>query len=144
MFANPLFCLKIGRFKATVHRVPIHVKTGSSDLADFATIRHLILWRFLALCATVWATVGIAQTAQKKICQNLLAVAYRGKPLGPTVGISQTSQRDMPTVSQAIARSSTVGKLEAESWQNLPDLENQLLHLWMLDCTDRSFATGDF
>jgi hypothetical protein len=50
----------------------------------------------------------------------------------------------MPTVSQAIARSSTVGKLEAESWQNLPDLENQLLHLWMLDCTDRSFATGDF
>jgi hypothetical protein len=47
-------------------------------------------------------------------------------------------------VSQTIVRSATVGKLEAESWQNLPDLENQLLHLWMLYCTDRSFAAGDF
>jgi hypothetical protein len=52
----------------------------------------------------------------------------------------------MPTVGQTIARSATVGKLEAESWQNPPDLENQLLHLWMLYryCMDRSFATGDF
>jgi hypothetical protein len=31
----------------------------------------------------------------------------------------------MPT----IAQSATVGKLEAESLQNPPDLENQLLHL---------------
>jgi hypothetical protein len=82
--------------------------------------------------------------AQKKIRQNLPAVAYPGKPLGATVGISRTSQRDMPTVGQTIARSATVGKLETESWQNLLDLENQLLHLWMLYCTDRSFATGDF
>jgi hypothetical protein len=50
----------------------------------------------------------------------------------------------MPTVGQTIARSATVGKLEAESWQNPPDLENQLLYLWMIYCTDRSFATGDF
>jgi hypothetical protein len=82
--------------------------------------------------------------AQKKSHQNLPAVAYRGKPLGPTVGISRTSQRDMPTVGQNIARSATVSKLEAELWQNQPDLENQLLHLWMLYCTDCSFATGDF
>jgi hypothetical protein len=98
----------------------------------------------LALRPTGSATVAISRTAQKKIRQNLPAVAYRGKPLGPTVGISQTSQRDVPTVGQTIARSATVGKLEAESWQILPDLENQLLHLWMLYCTDRSFATGDF
>jgi hypothetical protein len=78
--------------------------------------------------------------AQKKIRQNLPAVAYCGKPLGPTVGISRTSQCDMPT----IAQSATVGKLEAELWQNPLDLENQLLHLWMVYCTDRSFATGDF
>jgi hypothetical protein len=44
----------------------------------------------------------------------------------------------------AIARNATVGKVETESWQNPPDLENQLLHLWMLYCTDRSFATGEF
>jgi hypothetical protein len=73
----------------------------------------------------------------EKIRQNLPAVAYRGKPLGPTVGKSRMSQRDMPTVGQTIARSATVGKLEAELWQNPPDL-------WMLYCTDRSFATGDF
>jgi hypothetical protein len=106
--------------------------------------RHLILWQFLALSATVWATVGISRTAQKKIRQNLPAVAYRGEALGPTVGISRTSPRDMPTVGQTIARSATVGKLEAESWQNPPDRENQLLHLWMLYCTDRSLATDDF
>jgi hypothetical protein len=82
--------------------------------------------------------------AQKKIRQNLPAVAYRGKPLGPTVGISRTAQRDMPTIGQTIVRSATVGKLDAESWQNPLDLENQLLHLWMLYCTDCSFATCDF
>jgi hypothetical protein len=90
----------------------------------------------LSLLATVWATVGILRMTQKKIRQNLPAVAYRRKPLWPTVGISRMSQRDMPTVGQTIARSATVGKLEAESWQNPPDLENQLLHLWMLYCTD--------
>jgi hypothetical protein len=146
MFVNPFFRLKIGRFKATVHRVahPSMLKQGS-DPAEFATTWHLpvILWRPLALRATVSATVGMSRTAQKKIRQNLPAVAYRGKPLGPTVGILRTSQRDMPTVGQTIALSATVGKLEAESWQNLPD-QNQLLHLWMLYCTDRSFATGDF
>jgi hypothetical protein len=98
----------------------------------------------LALRATVWATVGISRTAQKKIHQNLPAVAYSGKPFGLTVGISRTSQRDMTMVVQTIALSATVGKLEAKSWQNPPDLENQLLHLWMLCSTDRSFATSDF
>jgi hypothetical protein len=82
--------------------------------------------------------------AQKKIRQNLPAVAYRGKPLVPSIDISRTSQHDMPTVGQTIPRSATVSKLEAESWQNPPDLENQLLHLWMLYCTDRRFATHDF
>jgi hypothetical protein len=63
----------------------------------------------------VWATVGISWTAQKKTRQNLPAVAYRGKPHGPTVGISRTAQQDMPTVDPTIARSATVGKLDAES-----------------------------
>jgi hypothetical protein len=35
----------------------------------------------LALCAMVWATVGISQPAQKKTRQNLPAVAYRAKPV---------------------------------------------------------------
>jgi hypothetical protein len=47
--------------------------------------------------------------------QNLPAVAYRAKPLGLTVGILQTTQRDMPTISPTIARSATVGKLDAKS-----------------------------
>jgi hypothetical protein len=34
----------------------------------------------------------------------------------------------MPTVAPNIARIATVGELEAESWQNPPDLENQFLH----------------
>jgi hypothetical protein len=48
----------------------------------------------------------------------------------------------MPTVGQTIVRSATVGKLEAESWQNPPDLEYQLLHLRMLYCMDRRFLNG--
>jgi hypothetical protein len=50
----------------------------------------------------------------------------------------------MPTVTPTIARIATVGELEAESWQNPPDLENQFLQLWMLYCTDHSIATGNF
>jgi hypothetical protein len=120
MFANPFFRLKSS--------APIDVKTGSLDLADFATIRHLTHWRFLALCATVWATVGISRTAQEKTCQNLPAVAYRGKPLGPTVGISRTAQHNMPMVGPTIVLSAIVGKLDAESYQNPPDLVNQFSH----------------
>jgi hypothetical protein len=51
MVADPFFCLKIGRLNATAHRVThpaIDVKTGSPDLADFATTQLLIcrLWTF--------------------------------------------------------------------------------------------------
>jgi hypothetical protein len=81
----------------------------------FKGTQHLIHWRFLALRGTVWATIDISRPAQKKTRQNLPAVAYRAKPLGQTVGISRTSQRDMPTVGPTIARSATVGKLDAES-----------------------------
>jgi hypothetical protein len=42
-------------------------------------------------------------------------VAYQGKPLGPTVGISRPAQSDMPMGGPTIARSATVGKLDAES-----------------------------
>jgi hypothetical protein len=97
-----------------VHRVahpPIDVKIGSSDPADFASTRHLIHWRFLALHAMVWATIGILRPAQKKTRQNLPAVAYHAKPLG----ISCCDIRDMPPVGPTIARSATVGKLDAES-----------------------------
>jgi hypothetical protein len=37
----------------------------------------------------------------------------------------------MPTVAPTIARIATGGKLEAEPWQNPPDLENHFLHRWM-------------
>jgi hypothetical protein len=33
-------------------------------------------------------------------------------------------------------------RLDAESYQNQPDLEN--LHRWMGYCTDLSFETGEF
>jgi hypothetical protein len=35
-------------------------------------------------------------------------------------------------------------ELEAESYQNPPDLENQFLHRWNLYSTDGSFETGHF
>jgi hypothetical protein len=42
---------------------------------------------------------------------------------------TQPSQRDMPTVTQTLCQLPTLANgLEVESWQNLPDLENQLLH----------------
>jgi hypothetical protein len=50
----------------------------------------------------------------------------------------------MPMVAPTFAQIATVSKLEAQSWQNTPDLESQFLHLWILYCTDHSFATGDF
>jgi hypothetical protein len=37
-----------------------------------------------------------------------------------------------------------INLLEAESWQKLPDLENQFLHRWMCYSTDCSFMTGNF
>jgi hypothetical protein len=37
-----------------------------------------------------------------------------------------------------------VNGLEAESYQNLPDLESRFLNQWMHYCTDRSFEMGDF
>jgi hypothetical protein len=123
---------------------PIDVKTGSLDTADFATTRHLIHWRFLALRAKVWATVGILWPAQKKTCQNLLAVAHWAKPLGPTVGISRMSQSNMPMVSPTIARSATVNKLDAQSNQNPPDLVNQFSHRWVWYSTDCCFKTAHF
>jgi hypothetical protein len=55
-----------------------------------------------------------------KIRQNLPAVAYRAKSLGQ----SRCDSRDMPTVTPTIARIATVGELEAELWQNTPDLEH--------------------
>jgi hypothetical protein len=35
-------------------------------------------------------------------------------------------------------------ELDAESWQNPPDLENLFLHRWMRYFTDCSFEGGDF
>jgi hypothetical protein len=98
----------------------------------------------MALYAMVYATIGISRTAQKKTRQNLLAVTYQAKPLGPTDGITRTSQLDMPTVGPTIARSATVGKLDAELYQYLPDLVNQFSHPWMWYSTDCCFKTADF
>jgi hypothetical protein len=75
-----------------------------------------------------------------KIRQNLPGVAYRAKSLG----ISRCDGRDLPTVAPTIARIATVGELDAESWQNPPDLKNQFLHRWMWYSTDCRFKTADF
>jgi hypothetical protein len=42
-----------------------------------------------------------------------------------TIGIPQPSLLDIPT---DFARYATVGEVEAESYQNPPDLEHQFLH----------------
>jgi hypothetical protein len=44
-----------------------------------------------------------------------------------------------PTMAIAI-----VGELEAESWQNPPDLDNQFLHRLMWYSTDCRFKTAGF
>jgi hypothetical protein len=92
----------------------------------------------------VGATAGIlrcdGRVGSYKNPLKSAAVAYRAKSLGK----SRCDGRDMPTLAPTLARIATVGELEAESWKNPPDLENQFLHLWMLYYTDRSFATGDF
>jgi hypothetical protein len=77
---------------------------------------------------------------RSKIRQNLPAVSYQAKFLG----ISLCHGCDMPTVAPAIAEIATVSKLEAESWQNLPDLENQFLHQRMWYSTDCSLKMADF
>jgi hypothetical protein len=41
-FANPFFCLKVGRFKATARRVAYPCKNGLSDPADFAKVQRPI------------------------------------------------------------------------------------------------------
>jgi hypothetical protein len=79
--------------------------------------RHLIYWRVLALSAMVGATIGILRPSQRdmptdlkpghsKICQNLLAVAYRAKPHG----ISCCDGHDMTTVAPVIAKSPRSGE----------------------------------
>jgi hypothetical protein len=68
-----------------------------------------------------------AGSGRIKIRQNLPAVVYRAK----SVGKSRCDIRDMPTVAPTIARIATVGEVEAESWQNPPNLDNQFLHRWI-------------
>jgi hypothetical protein len=34
----------------------------------------------------------------------------------------------MPMITSTIAQIAIVGKVDAESWQNLPNLDNQFLH----------------
>jgi hypothetical protein len=98
----------------------------------------------------VGATVGISRPSQRdmpnrfeagsKIRQNLPAVAYRAKSLG----ISRCDGRDMPTVAPTFVPIATVGELQAESWQNPPDLENQFLHRWMCYSLVCCFKTAGF
>jgi hypothetical protein len=77
--------------------------------------------RQLAYCAVT------AGSGRLKIRKNLLAVAYRAKSLGKL----RCDGCDMPMVSPTIAQIATVGKVDAESWQNPPNLDNQFLHGWM-------------
>jgi hypothetical protein len=109
----------------------INVKTGSPDPADFATTRPLIHWQVLAIRAMFGRPLAYyavkAVSGCTKIRQNLPAVAYRAKSLGK----SHCDGRDFATVAPTIAQITTVGKVEAESWQNWLNLDNQFLHRWM-------------
>jgi hypothetical protein len=60
-----------------------------------------------------------AGSGRIKTRQNLPSVAYRAKPLGK----SHCDGRDMPTVASTIMQIATVGKVEAESWQNPPNID---------------------
>jgi hypothetical protein len=50
----------------------------------------------------------------------------------------------MPTVTLTIASIATVSKVDAESWQNPPNLDNQFLHQWMWYSMDWRFKTASF
>jgi hypothetical protein len=89
----------------------------------------------------VWATVGISScNGRVRSYKNLPAVAYRAKALGKSHG----DGRDMPKVAPTITRIATVGKVEAESWQNPQNLDNQFSHRWMWYATHCRFKTTDF
>jgi hypothetical protein len=49
----------------------IFVKIGSPDPADFVMTWHLIHWRVLALCAMVGTTVGISRSSQRNMPTDL-------------------------------------------------------------------------
>jgi hypothetical protein len=80
-----------------------------------------------------------AGSGHKKTRQNLPAVAYWAKSLCK----SGCDGRDMLTVAPTIARIATAGKVEAESWQNPPNLDNQFLHRSMWYSTDCRFKTAN-
>jgi hypothetical protein len=65
MFTNPFFCLKIGRFKATAHRVvyPSMLKQGLQIWQILLTWR-LNFWQVLTINTMVGATVGISRPSQ--------------------------------------------------------------------------------
>jgi hypothetical protein len=89
MVADPFFCLKIGRLKAS-----IDVKTDSPDPADFATTRHLI-YRPLEYRAV---TSAICQRSAQGALPDLPQLADFG-------GFFFWAGRDMPTVAQTVTRS---------------------------------------
>jgi hypothetical protein len=82
----------------------------------------------------------MAGSGHIKIRQNLLAVAYRAK----SIDKSCFDSRDMPMVAPTIVHIATVREVAAESWQNLPNLDNQFLHRWMWFSTDCRFKTANF
>jgi hypothetical protein len=77
---------------------------------------------FGRLLAYRTVTAGLGHIKSR---QNLLAVAYHAKSLGK----SCCDGRNMPMVAPTIVRIATVGKVEAESWQNPVNLDNQFLHV---------------
>jgi hypothetical protein len=88
MFANPIFCVKIGR------------------LAHPSMLKLVLQIRRIFNNSNPIASVG-----NSKIRQNLPAVAYRAKSLG----ISRCEGPNITTVAQLFSRIATVGEVEAES-----------------------------
>jgi hypothetical protein len=103
MDADPFFCLKIGRLKATVRRVPHRCKNWFSiDPADFATTRRLFprLWQFAQWLGRPLAYRG----RHSAICQGTLPGMPQTADLG---GFYYDSALNLK--------------------QNLPDLGNRFL-----------------
>jgi hypothetical protein len=80
-----------------------------------------------------------AGSGRTKIRQNLPAVASLSKSLGK----SRCDVRNMSTVAPTIERIATVGKIEAELWQNPPNLDNQFLHRCILYSTEYRLKTTE-
>jgi hypothetical protein len=124
----------------------IDVKTGSPDPVGFATNQLLIHWRVLALRSMLGDRLGGISHCDGKVR------SYKNPPKSGGCGISGKvpwqialwGPRYANVLVSNIARIATVSKVEAQSWQNPPNLDNQFLHRWMSYSRACHFKMADF